>query len=646
MKTMFKRRSTSRVGKGAPSGFVVSLVFHAAVFLLAGIFIVFKVMPKPPPVFKAPPPVERPKMHLKKPKVRVQKSSTPKPSSRIVAKVKSAKMPAIQLPDLMGTGEGLMGGTGLGGDFLDMPSIPEVSIYGTEVSAGNDLIGTFYDFKRRRNGNPLGYGDQLGYRLMEIFNKFIASGWDKEAFARYYQAPRKLYTTTMVIAETPSLTAPKAFGVDTPGFLWGVLYEGELVSYKDIRFRFWGMGDNFMFVGVDHKTVLAYWLGSTGDPTASAFFGKYVKWNQSGITPMTYAYGRNGAWIDLKAGVPKKIQILIGESDGGGSSFMLCVEVAGKRYPLNPFLGGRTLPIFQMSVQSRTQVEDLQRAIYPGDATVNQGPIFQDYKPRPVTVPTNAVEEAAEATRPEPKENPVRTWTSIHGKTLQAALRTYMGDRVWLTTKDGREVKLFTRELCDADRKYLELSNPPKLKIRFSHRSDQQPLPPQAPGRDYSRRPVKITDYKFGAEVQLTDNRTYHYPLTVEYFAIGQELDGNNYVMWQRGSKTFTPSKANNYKVEFYGSKIERIQSTMYNTARMRGEKYGQYLVTVTDQRGVVVGYRESKNWFYKYLDFMKTLPITRHFNNKGQRVAPPRPIDSDRLWATGSGGVFDRTSD
>ncbi len=84
---------------------MISLIFHGAVFFIAGLFVVFKVMNPPKPEFEVPPPIERSKMKPRKPKVK--KSSQPKPSSRIVATVKSRKMPEIQLPDLQGTGAAL-----------------------------------------------------------------------------------------------------------------------------------------------------------------------------------------------------------------------------------------------------------------------------------------------------------------------------------------------------------------------------------------------------------------------------------------------------------------------------------------------------------------------------------------------------------
>lgn len=106
----------------------------ACFFFISGLFVVFTVLPKEAPEFNAPPPMARPSMKLKKPKVMVKKSSQPKPSSRIVAKVKTEKMPEMQIPDLVGTGEGLMGGLGSGDEFMDIPEIEEVTVFGGAVS--------------------------------------------------------------------------------------------------------------------------------------------------------------------------------------------------------------------------------------------------------------------------------------------------------------------------------------------------------------------------------------------------------------------------------------------------------------------------------------------------------------------------------
>jgi hypothetical protein len=53
-------KSTTGIGKGAPSGFFISLLLHAATFLLAGILAAFRVLNNEENEFTQPKPVECP----------------------------------------------------------------------------------------------------------------------------------------------------------------------------------------------------------------------------------------------------------------------------------------------------------------------------------------------------------------------------------------------------------------------------------------------------------------------------------------------------------------------------------------------------------------------------------------------------------
>jgi hypothetical protein len=234
---IWRKPVSKKVNRGAPSGFVVSLIFHVAIFFIAGLFVVFTVVTKKEPEFEPPPPIERPKMKLKKPKVKVRKSSQPKPSSRIVAKVKTRKMPEIQLPDISGVGDGLLGGSGFGEELLEVPEIRQTSLYGKEESIGNDFEGQLYHLRYSRSGGPASMDDD-GFR--NTLRDYVTSGWDDSVLDKYYRSPKKMYTTHFVIPPTPSPMAPDIFGVpEKEGYWIFMVYQGKLVSKEDIKFRFW-----------------------------------------------------------------------------------------------------------------------------------------------------------------------------------------------------------------------------------------------------------------------------------------------------------------------------------------------------------------------------------------------------------------------
>ncbi len=222
MKRLIKK--SKGIVKGAPSGFVVSLMVHAAAFLLAGMLVVFTVTQKEEKKFVPPKPVDRPKMKLKKPQVKVKKTAKPKATTRIVTKVKRASMPDIQLPEMSGMADGLVGGVG---GFEIMPDLNEVTLFGGGQTIGNDFVGTFYDFKRDRLGKPVQM-DPDTYR--QLLKQFIIKGWRTSVFSRYYRSPRKLYTTTFAVPPVQSALAPEAFGEsDTIGYCWAAHYKGQLV---------------------------------------------------------------------------------------------------------------------------------------------------------------------------------------------------------------------------------------------------------------------------------------------------------------------------------------------------------------------------------------------------------------------------------
>jgi len=73
--------------------------------------------------------------------------------------------------------------------------------------------------------------------------------------------------------------------------------------------------------------------------------------------------------------------------------------------------------------------------------------------------------------------------------------------------------------------------------------------------------------------------KPYPHELNVEFFAFGEEVDGNNYVLLDRQQSSFIPFKENQGNLEFYSPKPIRIQTTALRaSAPMRGIKYGGYL--------------------------------------------------------------------
>lgn len=618
-------KSGKGVNKGASSGLLISVLVHVGAFVLAGALVVFTVVNKEEKQFEPPKPVERPKMKLKKPKVKVKKNSKPKSTSRIVTKVQKANMPDIQLPEMSGMGDGL-GAGGLGGFDISV-DFTETTIFGSGQTTGNDLIGTFYDFKRSRNGGTRNVSDEA---FVDQVAKFIRSGYRPSTLASIYRSPRKLYATSFMVPTLKSSAAPAAFGEpECGGWNWMCHYKGEIVHPDGITFRFVGQGDDILVVAINGEMVLnGSWPGGSWD-TQNNLSVAAGGWQSDSSKSRIYTLGNNraeyGDWITLEPGVPVKMDLLLGEVPGGEFDGMLCVQVEGEEYELNA-QQGPILPMFKTAEPSHDLLDAIYEWLVPGEACATNGPVFSDFggKSKKGSIVTEEVPEVVE----DVETDPVRVWTFLSGKSMEGEYIKVIGDKLVLKTTKGRQVKISMADVSDEDKKYIKLSDPPAFSIDFIKKSSAkigrykqsewelrgEKLPPQ------------VNDYSFGARVKQTGARSYPHELRVEYFAIGQQLlDDDKFILFDRHSKTFTPSKENNRSMEFKGDRVvELIEYALKD--QQRGKKFKGHLVLVWDERDQIVAYRASSEWLFEKRHKLMQLPVGVFFDKNCDRVYPTGP--------------------
>ena len=378
-------KNPQKITKGMPSAVVLSIVIHAALFLLAGMLVVFSVVKKEEKKFVPPKAVDRPKMKLRKPKVKVKKSAKPKPTTRIVTKSRRATMPDIQLPEMSGMTAGLAGGIG---GFDVMPDLSEPTLFGSSQSIGNDFVGTFYDIKRDRRGKPLWTTDLNGWEWRPLIHSFFQKGWDFSVFDRYYRSPIKLYATSFVVPPTLSSIAPAAFGdPDACGGLWFLHYKGQLVcpaTHADgISFQFWMAADEFMAVKVDGEVVIA---GDWPKPNIMGMDVPSKMWSSSSAD--TYKYWKGaivcvvGDWITLEPGESLEMEMVTG-GNGGADHHILMVEEQGVEYEYVSPRSGPLLPVFKTSEFSRDKLDMVYRDLPEGEVCLTNGPVFATTTLRP-----------------------------------------------------------------------------------------------------------------------------------------------------------------------------------------------------------------------------------------------------------------------
>lgn len=383
------KKIKQKVVKGTSRAILLSILIHAGLFVLAGVLVIFTVLPKPPVEFEPPPQVQVPKMPLKKLKVRTKKPSKPKSTAKLTAVVKKVDISQIAFPDLptSGIGPGIGTGGGGSGGFVDLPDLDDVDgILGKKDPTGVELVGTYYDMKRNRDGSYNGTGDdgitsraasEGGALFNAAVNNFFARGWSTTALDDFYRSPKKRHASCIVVPTMSSSFAPAAFGEDRgSGIYWMVHYKGQIVYPEDITFRFWGAADNFLGVRVNRKMVFFTAWQSERDDYVS------VKWKSSSSQRHSYFWGYDtlldvGDWITLKANEPVDIEIALGDN-GGLAALGLMVEVKGVDYPQND-QGGPILPVFKTEVLSHDMLDMIYKDLYEDDCSLTNGPVFNDF---------------------------------------------------------------------------------------------------------------------------------------------------------------------------------------------------------------------------------------------------------------------------
>ena len=371
MKRLLKK--TKGLVRGAPAALLVSAAIHFVLLLLAGGLVVFTAITKKEKKFIPPPPVERPKMNLIKPRVKMKNPPKSGSTQRIVSKA-PASMPDVQLPDVSGVGDGLDGGVG---GFEMVPDSSQISIFGRKdfFAAGNDFEGTFYSFAYDRRMKKTSVTTES---IKEILRRFIESGWNPMIFTPYFRSPQKLYTTQIFVPTIYSEFGPSNFGIpsgpDFDPYLWCVHYKGKIARKEGGRFRFWGLGDDFLLVQMNGKLVF--------DGSHPAHTGDISDFEYDSDENDQYVIGKEyafvGQWFDLEPGIPVNMEVLLGEIPGGSFCAYLLVEQEGEDYERNRS-GLPILPVFK-TAEIPDQVKDkIKYNLIVGEGDLDSDLIFNVY---------------------------------------------------------------------------------------------------------------------------------------------------------------------------------------------------------------------------------------------------------------------------
>lgn len=227
----------------------------------------------------------------------------------------------------------------------------------------------------------------------------------------------------------------------------------------------------------------------------------------------------------------------------------------------------------------------------------------------------------------------MRTWTLNDGRTFEAEIAAGLPgiNTVKMITGDGRKVEVPLDQLSAEDRKYIELSHPPKLEIDILKSLKTMLYSARLTKWGADVRPSD-TRATFGVRVKQVGTGDYPYELKAELFAIGRQIYADRYILLDRETWTFRLTNENKRRFEEMGQNTITLQDFVMNDYydqqgfTSRGEKYHGYIIVVTDERGEIVAHNESSNWLWDNFDNLTKLRKGNYLDQTCARRYPIRP--------------------
>lgn len=200
-----------------------------------------------------------------------------------------------------------------------------------------------------------------------------------------------------------------------------------------------------------------------------------------------------------------------------------------------------------------------------------------------------------------------RPWTGTNGQSVEAEYVRMAEGSVVLRKRDGAEIKVALDALCEEDRQYAMLQNPPRIVIEVDDKLDRDTVA-YAGGRE-----VRMESVKTEVTLKKAGSEPYDAELSLDVVLIGKMEQLDRYTIIEHAKSSFRFTDENKGFATYTCGPVD-LRNVRGN--RNAGAKYDGYLVVVRDSRDEVVAVKGSR------LDYEK---------------------NADALRAAGKGALFDQ---
>ena len=212
--------------------------------------------------------------------------------------------------------------------------------FGDTIRKSGTIGGYFYDFKQDRGRTPVkNYSNDKHGNFVRRVKRFHRSRYSSKSLANHYKGDQQLFIKYVAIPFGSADAGPRHFGLESqvkPSG-WMVHYKGKVIAPRDGRFRFVGIGDDYLSVGVNSRPhLMAPWHNMRADIVTR-------RTNSDLDIKRPGPFGANieerlrnslllGRWFTVRKGEQIDIDIAFGESPGGKMGYILMIEEKGVQY--------------------------------------------------------------------------------------------------------------------------------------------------------------------------------------------------------------------------------------------------------------------------------------------------------------------------
>jgi hypothetical protein len=222
-----------------------------------------------------------------------------------------------------------------------------------------------------------------------------------------------------------------------------------------------------------------------------------------------------------------------------------------------------------------------------------------------------------------------RIWQTVDGTVYEGSFEAIVFRKARIRDSAGDVHLVPIKELSPADLKYVSLNVAPKMSIRVRKKNRQRPF------MDWSIDDDVTSLYTY--TVRLTETSDFHSKakLSAELFVIGEEVDGDNYVLMHRELSDFVFPEEKKSIYEFRTAEIPFRHyyahwANQGDAGKNRGVTLLGYLVAVFDSKGTLIA-TDTNLGKMRFLseDFPKSIEKLNELYTQGRGSSFARHFDA-----------------